>query len=154
MEYSPQTLFIAVATLGVLVIALLGYTISLRRRFKKIFKSETGNTLDAVMETHLKRTSRLEEEMRKQMGEIERIKIDFKLAYQKINVIRYHSFEEPGAPNSFTLVALDGNNNGFLLTHLQLRDTVRLYVKPVAKGLSQLALSKEEERILDKTRTQ
>lgn len=151
MELSSQTLFITVVVLGALVLALLGYVISLRRRFANIFRSETGKSFDGLITAHLAHTDQLEKEIKRQLEEIERLKEHFKRAFQRVEMLRYNSFDESGAPQSFTLVALDGRQNGFLLTHLQLKDTGRFYIKPIEHGQSHLALSKEEEQVLAKT---
>ena len=67
-----------------------------------------------------------------------------------MEITRFNSLEESGSNQSFSLVALDGQNNGYVLTGLYLRDNVRFYIKPIEKGAPKFKLSKEEEEVLEK----
>lgn len=150
MQLSVENLFIAVCTLSVLFVALGAYVFILRRRLKAIFKSDANMSLDKVMEQHLARTERVEQEAKRHVEELAGIRKDFLRAIQKVEITRFNSFEEAGTPQSFTLAALDGNRNGLILTYLHMRDTMRLYVKPVEGGTSPQKLSEEEETTLQK----
>lgn len=151
MELSASTLTIAVAVLGALVLGLLAYTLSLRKRLKTIFKSEGETSLDKAFEAHLKRTDRLEQEVKRHLDELAAIRKEFQKAYQKVRITRFDSLSEANGNQSFTLVALDGAHNGFILTNLQMRDTARLYIKPIENGKARLKLSDEEEAALAQT---
>ncbi|MBI1755082.1 DUF4446 family protein [Candidatus Azambacteria bacterium] len=150
MELSPQYFIVGIAALGALVVALFIHMLLLRKRLSAIFKGKSGNNLDNVLRNHLKRTERLEGEAKRHMEETERIKKDVMRAFQKMEILRFNSFEESGAQQSFSLALLDGNRNGFVLTNLQLRDAVRLYAKQIEGGISRHKLSDEEEAVLKK----
>lgn len=148
MDISVPTLTIVVAFLGVLTVTLLAHTISLRKRLKSIFVSEGETSLDKAFEAHLKRTGRLEQEVKRHLDELAAIRKEFQKSYQKVSITRFDSLGEANGNQSFTLVALDGTHNGFILTNLQMRDTARLYIKPIESGKARLKLSVEEETAL------
>ncbi len=148
MELSTLHLAGAIAVLGVLVLALLAHSIRLQKRLKAIFKTDGETSLDKAFEAHLKRTDRLEQEVKRHLNELGAIRKEFSKAYQKVRITRFDSLSEANGNQSFTLVALDGAHNGFILTNLQMRDTARLYIKPVENGKARLKLSDEEETAL------
>lgn len=68
----------------------------------------------------------------------------------KVEIMRYNPYGDTGGDQSSTIVFLDGKLNGFLLTSLHSRAGTRVYTKVIAKGESDLELSKEEEIVLKK----
>ena len=141
---------IALAGLAVLVIVFIIQNFILRKKLKAIFKGGARKNLEGVLEEQIKKTEKLEQEVKKHLEDILNIKSDFKKATQKVEITRFNSLEESGSNQSFTLAALDGQNNGYVLTGLYLRDNVRFYIKPVEKGAPKYKLSKEEEETLEK----
>jgi len=150
MEITVQNLFLAVLVLSALVLGLLIYVFVLKKRIATIFKSDKNASLDTIMEQHLARTERLEQEAKRHMDELSAIRKDFLRATQKVEITRYNSLGDAGAHQSFSLATLDGNRNGFILTYLSMRDTVRLLIKPVEDGKATQKLSEEEELTLTK----
>jgi len=70
--------------------------------------------------------------------------------FQKLGLIRFNPFNETGGNNSFSLVLLDGKNNGWVMTGLHTRERTRLYVKPIKNLKSEYELSDEEKKALEK----
>ncbi|MBI2011995.1 DUF4446 family protein [Candidatus Daviesbacteria bacterium] len=69
---------------------------------------------------------------------------------QNIAVLRYNPYEDTGGSMSFSLALLDGHSNGVVLTSLHTRAGTRVYTKEIKKGESEIALSKEEEQVIEK----
>jgi predicted phosphohydrolase len=67
---------------------------------------------------------------------------------QKIGLAKYNPFNESGGDHSFSLVLLDGNKNGIIITSLHTRERTRLYTKVVKSGRSEITLSNEETKAL------
>lgn len=143
---------IATIVTGTLLLIFIVQNIILRRKLKAIFKGGEHKNLESVLQEQIKKTGALEEEIRKHLEDIIGIKSDFKKAVQKVEVLRFNSLEESGSNQSFTLVALNGQDTGFALTGLYLRDNVRFYIKPIEKGAPKYKLSKEEEETLEKAK--
>lgn len=70
--------------------------------------------------------------------------------FQKFEISKYNPYADTGGNQSFSLVLLDGKQNGLVLTSLHSRSGTRIYIKPVEKGKAQLELSKEEQETLKK----
>ncbi|SRR5258708_1607544 len=71
-------------------------------------------------------------------------------AIQKVAVLRYNPYQDTGGDQSFSLVLLDGNSNGVILTSLHSRASTRVYTKSISNAKADLELSKEEQQVLAK----
>lgn len=67
---------------------------------------------------------------------------------QKVGLVKFNPFNETGGDHSFSLVLLDGNKNGIIITSLHTRERTRLYTKVVKSGKSAIELSNEESKAL------
>jgi uncharacterized protein DUF4446 len=65
-------------------------------------------------------------------------------AIQRVGIVRYNPFEDTGSNQSFVLAVLDAHANGFVLSSLHSRQQTRVFLKPVAAGKTETALSEEE----------
>jgi hypothetical protein len=82
--------------------------------------------------------------------QLEDIKLDNLAHIQKIELSKYNPYKDTGGDQSFSLVLLDGNLNGVIVTSLHSRAGTRIYTKLVTKGKTGVQLSKEEQLILGK----
>ncbi len=98
----------------------------------------------------IKDLKRLESDISGLKSGLEKLKIDSQAHFQKIGFVRYNPFSEVGSDQSFSLVLLDENDNGFVVTSLFSREGNRVYAKAIEKGSSALALSEEEKMALNK----
>lgn len=108
-------------------------------------KTKKGN-LEVVLDTLLKDEKETKNDL-KQLGEAV-LKIDKQIDdhYQKSGLVKYNPFSNTGGNQSFSLVVLNGNNNGLMITSLYGRDSTRIYAKPIVKGKGVSGdLSKEEQ---------
>lgn len=69
---------------------------------------------------------------------------------QKVGLVRFNPFSETGGDHSFSLALMTGENNGFVITGLHTRERTRIYLKPVKLGRSELSLSEEEKKAIEK----
>ncbi|HCR35474.1 hypothetical protein A2130_01440 [Candidatus Woesebacteria bacterium GWC2_33_12] len=67
---------------------------------------------------------------------------------QRVGLSKYNPFKETGGNNSFSLVLLDGNKNGIIITSLHTRERTRFYLKEVKSGKSLIELSEDEAKAL------
>lgn len=63
---------------------------------------------------------------------------------QRIGVVRYNPFPDTGSNQSFVLAVLDARGDGFVMSSLHSRQQTRVFLKSVAAGKSESALSDEE----------
>ena len=72
-------------------------------------------------------------------------------SFQKIGLEKYDAFSQTGGKLSFALCMLDENDNGFLLNSVHNTDGMNYsYSKQINGGVSDVELSKDERRALDK----
>ena len=81
-------------------------------------------------------------------SEFKEFQTSSKLNISRIGLIKYNPFKETGGNNSFSLVLLDGNKNGIIITSLHTRERTRLYLKEVKLGKSKIELSEDEAKAL------
>jgi hypothetical protein len=70
------------------------------------------------------------------------------VALSHIGLVRFDAFEDTGGAQSFALALIDDDGDGIVLTSLHARQSTRLFVKGVRRGVSDLPLSSEEERAM------
>lgn len=140
--------------LGVVVVWLGGVTFLVLRtisHFNRLSRGVTDKTLSEVLTEQLKQEKLTKEELSKVLIEIENTKKEAKKSIQKIGIVRYNPFSDTGGDQSFSVVFLDGHDDGILLTSLFARTGVRWYIKPIRNGKGQEhELSKEEKEALKK----
>ncbi|MDD3072685.1 MAG: DUF4446 family protein [Candidatus Pacebacteria bacterium] len=94
---------------------------------------------------------KLDEENNRLKKEIEKIKEESFYFIKKMDVIRYNPFSTIGGNQSFSVIFLNKNNDGAIITGLYAEGGSRVYAKPIEKGNSKYSLSKEEEQLLRET---
>ncbi len=112
--------------------------------FKKT-KKEPDNLEDV-----LSQFNDLKKRFEKLFQELESVKQDNNLNIRKVGIVRFNPFKEIGGNQSFSVVLLDGRDNGVILTSLYSRDGNRVYGKPIKNGQSEYLLSGEEKEAISK----
>ena len=87
------------------------------------------------METKLEKTT-------KELGDL---KQEAKRAITKIGIKRFNPFKEIGGDQSFSIVLLDEEHNGVIITSYYGRELNRIYAKQIQAGKSEHELSEEEK---------
>jgi hypothetical protein len=67
---------------------------------------------------------------------------------QRVGIVRYNPFEDTGSNQSFVLAMLDAEGDGFVMSSLHSRQQTRVFVKQLAHGKADTALSKEENEAI------
>lgn len=108
-----------------------------------------GTNINDMLEKYVKSV----EDIKKENGEIElyckKLDEDSKQNLKKIGMVRYNAYKDTGSDLSFALAILNDNNTGIVLNGIYGRDTSNIYAKPVVKGNSEYALSKEEKEAIE-----
>ncbi|PIP57912.1 hypothetical protein COX03_00505 [Candidatus Woesebacteria bacterium CG22_combo_CG10-13_8_21_14_all_39_10] len=135
---------------GIWLAALTIFFIWLFVFFKKLTEgSEKGNLIKV-----LKKILETQNENSLAIGvlekEIKRIDWEGKSHVQKVGIIRFNPFKEIGGDHSFSLALLDREDSGVIITCLHTRERTRVYMKGIKKGRSELELSVEEKKALEK----
>lgn len=118
--------------------------------FKKLTKGTGENDIVKILSKILKVQNENLGSIKALEKEIKRIDWEGKRHVQKVGIIRFNPFKEIGGDHSFSLAILDGDNSGVIITCLHTRERTRVYMKAIKKGKSELELSSEEKKALEK----
>jgi hypothetical protein len=66
------------------------------------------------------------------------------VALSHVGLVRFDAFHDTGGAQSFALALIDDDGDGIVLTSLHSRQTTRLFVKGIRRGVADLPLSAEE----------
>jgi hypothetical protein len=69
-------------------------------------------------------------------------------AISHLGLVRFDAFGDTGGAQSFALALVDDDGDGVVLTSLHSRQSTRLYIKGVRRGVSDAPLSAEEVRAM------
>jgi hypothetical protein len=141
-------LLIVVLALLFAVVGLLRRTGRLGRRLESITSGSDGQSLEAVLGTHLERVRTVIQDVDAIGARTALIERDLKGSFGRAGLVRYNPFEDTGGNQSFALALLDGRGDGFVISSLHSRTGTRIYAKAIAAGASETALSAEESAAL------
>lgn len=134
----------------ILIIILLIKQHKLNKKYKRFMSGEEGKNLEEQILRRFSEIDGMKVEAKTINKEIDKIKENMQIAYQKIGVVKYDAFKEMGGKLSFVLVLLDKNNNGVLLNSVHSsREGCYIYLKEIIKGESFLELSNDEKSALN-----
>jgi hypothetical protein len=121
--------------------------------YNRLTKGITQETLSDVLKKLLDHEEKTLSDIKKIFSDIEAIKRDNTSNIQKYSLVRYNPFADTGGDQSFSLVLLDGLDNGYIITSLFARTGVRWYIKSIKKGKPvEHELSDEEKQALKKAK--
>ena len=143
--------------MGAFIFIILIYNIvlsvklrKLNKKYKKFMSGATGENLESQVLLRFSEIDGLKTESKSMNDELEKVKENLQIAYQKIGVVKYDAFKEMGGKLSFVLALLDKNNNGILLNSVHSsREGCYTYLKEIIKGQSFLELSEDEKKALE-----
>lgn len=128
----------------VLVVSLLVRTRSLGRRLQLLTAGTSGANLERVLMDHLARVEEVDTKQRQMEQRVSVLEGRMPLCIQHVGLVRYDAFEDVGGQQSFSLVMLDAQQNGMVLTSVYSRSDVRVYAKAIRRGQPSHPMSEEE----------
>ena len=108
--------------------------------------------LDRVLSAQLQRLDGLTTELQALASRTRGVEDQGRHAIQNVGLVRFNPFEDTGSNQSFALALLDADDNGIILSSLHSRQATRVYLKAIAGGRCEAALSSEETRALQEAR--
>ena len=143
---------IALAVICVVTITLLIVTLcklkKLRRRVDTLTRGKDTESMEDIILNFFERIEDLENEEKNTKNDIKDIKDNLKIAYQKTGLVKYDAFREMSGALSYSLVLLDKENNGVLISSMYSREGCYSYAKDIVNGECKINLSEEEEEAL------
>jgi hypothetical protein len=154
VENNNAIIVIVLAAMTLLLLILLIITMirlgGLNKKYIKFMSGANGENLEKQVLSRFADVDVLKKDNKLMHTEIDKIKENLLVTYQKIGVVKYDAFKEMGGKLSFVLALLDKNNNGILLNSVHSsREGCYTYIKEIIKGESFLELSADEKAALD-----
>lgn len=141
--------YLILGILFVLVCFSLFYCFSQKKRLDIFFKKGEKD-FEKVLTSQVKKTEKLEDNLKEVLKKILELEARSKRSFQKIGTVRFNPFKEVGGNQSFSIALLDLNNNGFVITSHYSRESNRVYTKEIKNGKSDYSLSEEEKKAVQK----
>ncbi len=152
METIALAAAIALGVVCVVTIILLIITLcKLKKLRKRVDTLTRGKDTESMEDTILKFFERIEALESHEQGmedNIQKIKENLKMTYQKKGMVKYDAFREMSGALSYSVALLDQENNGVLITSMYSREGCYSYAKEIVHGESELNLSEEEAEAL------
>ncbi|MCH8741395.1 DUF4446 family protein [Patescibacteria group bacterium] len=143
-----ESFFILAFIILVFFIFLTGfYLFQLKKRVDVFFQKGDEN-FEKLISSQMKKIEEQEADIQTIKKDISGLDKISKLSFQRIGLVRFNPFKEVGGDQSFSVVLLDFNNNGFVITSIYSRDGNRVYAKAINNGKSQYSLSNEENEAI------
>lgn len=153
---APTVAVVAVVAAATAVLAL-GLCLSLVLRFSRLrvaYDALVDGDPDASFATAVRRQSAGIEGIRTDLlalrADVTAARADLSDALRHVAVVRYDAFGDMGGRMSFSAALLDDAGDGLVLTSINGRSETRTYAKGISGGVSEHALSPEEEEAIDR----
>lgn len=136
--------------LAVLVGLLVGTVIVLALRLRRLAADQRraleGVEVDviATLARQRRRVDELAAAVSATREHSDMVEAQVRRTISRIGVVRYDAYDDIGGELSFSVALLDEHSDGIVLTSITGRSGGRSYLKPIAAGEGQLALSDEE----------
>ncbi len=152
---NPSILFIVMIVLLIIsfvfIILLNNKLRNLEKKYNKFMQGKEAESLEDEIIGLFHDNRLIRNESEKNRKDIIDINRRLSNSFQKIGLEKYDAFSSNGGKLSFALCMLDENDNGFLLNSVHNSDGMNYsYAKEINAGVSDVELSKDEKKALDK----
>lgn len=123
------------------------------RHYRQLTSGVRAGPIDEVLESQVGRIDTLHEEVRELRETLRRVELIQATTLQRVGIVRFNPFNDVGGNQSFAIALLDARDNGIVISSLFVRDSSRIYAKPVHNGESEYQLTEEEALAIEYART-
>ena len=134
--------------LGVLIISLLAWIISLHVRLSKLSRGAQGISLEKIFTNTLSRVESLDLQTQRLASDSARRDEEFMKSIQGVGFIRFNPFDEPGSQQSFACALINQHGDGMVMSTLSTRDKMRVFGKKLSNYTAEQELTQEESKAL------
>ena len=124
-------------------------TKKLKKKYNKFMGKTNAKSLEETIVNRLEELENLLQTSEENRNQIERLKHQMNVTFQKIGLIKYDAFDESGGKLSFSLALLNENEDGFIINAMHSREGCYTYIKEIIAGKSIILLTKEEQEALE-----
>lgn len=117
-------------------------------RYDRFMRGKDAETLEEIINQIVQEFGVLKDMQETINEQMKVITKESKGNIKKMAVRKYNAFKDVGGKLSFSLVILDGENTGIILTCMHANGPSYTYIKEIIEGESYVGLSSEEEEAL------
>lgn len=151
--YMLLALLVFSLILMILIIVSLCKLKKLKKRLNTFMEGKDGESLEETLFSYMEKVQvadRVNQILQQDMAQLKRYQ---SMTYQKMGMVKYDAFREMSGELSYALALLDQDENGFIINSVYANEGSYSYIKEIIKGESQIHLSEEEQKALDKAKT-
>ncbi len=152
MNLPIDTTTIIFTLLAVAILILVGMIVQLNGRLKKFLVGNKVENLSgslASIDSSLQGLELFKSELETYLTTVEK---RLKKSVQAVHTVRFNPFKgttDSGGNQSFATAFINEHGDGVVVSSLYAREHVRIFSKPIAKGISEYELSDEEKEAVD-----
>jgi len=124
-------IFVLIVVLLVLLVIVLFQVKQIKKRSELFFKGKKGEDLEKLILTQVKDIEKNKKDIKELFDGYEKIYKIASKGIQKVGVVRYNPFGDMGGKQSFVIALLDGDDSGIIISSLQSREGLHLFVKTI-----------------------
>lgn len=153
-----DTAYILAGMLLLLLILLIGMIVTLcklkklRRKLDRYMRGKDAESLEDTILSCMEKAEKVDQMNQLLREDIIGLRKNQKITFQKMGMIRYNAFRETSGDLSYALALLDQEENGFLINSVYSREGGYSYIKEIKNGESEILLSEDEQRALEKAK--
>ena len=149
--------------LGLAVLVLIFMVISivvlcklkkLYRGYDRFMRGKDAESLEDTLLSCICKTEQIDEMNKKLADDILLLRKNQRITYQKMGMVKYNAFREMSGDLSFALALLDQQDNGFIINSVYAKEGGYSYIKEIVNGESKILLSGDEQKALEKAKSQ
>lgn len=152
----PAYYFFVLVLLVIILIVIIIKTLcklkKLEKRIDAFLEGKDGESLENTILTCMERVQNVDKTNKELQGDISKINKIQSMTYQRMGMVKYDAFREMSGELSYALALLDQDENGFIINSVYANEGSYSYIKEIIKGESQIHLSEEEQRALNKAK--
>jgi len=115
-----------------------------KKKYDMLLRGRGELNMGDLIQAHSQDIFEMDKKVNELAYEVEKAKKSFAFPIQKIGFVKYDAFHDLKNKLSYSIVLLDGFNNGLLLTTIYGRESCITYAKEVKSGTVNQELSNEE----------
>lgn len=147
LPYICAALVVCVAVQFALISSLNARFARQTKMLRQFFSGPQGEDLEALLERTLTQSTRAMENSELALQRAAAEAARNQSGIQKFALLRYDAFEDVTGEQSFSIVLLDGQGNGTVITSILGRQNSRCFGKAIIAGQPMQPLSQEEQRV-------
>ena len=148
--FAMQPLLISLILLGIALLVLVAWIITLEQRIRRLLSGKDGASLEGTIAENSASITELFQERDAFHTELAKIDARMKKKIQGAKTKRFNPFAGTGTGGnqSSATALLDENGDGVVLSTLYSREKVSIFAKPVKARVSEFELTEEEKEVL------